>query len=176
MRKLIESTLISLDGVIGDPHAFASRYFDAAAAQRSLEQLQRSDAMLMGRTTYQGFSKLWPSLSGPYPQRVNSMQKYVFSSELERADWTNTEIVRGDALRAIEQLKQEGDGDLILYGHGTLGQSLLAHGLLDELHLLVSPVFVGQGQLAFRAGLSADLTLLSAQALPTGAVQLVYKT
>jgi len=176
MRKLIESTLISVDGVIGDPHGFASRYFDAAAAQRSLAQLQRSDAMLMGRTTYQGFERLWPSLSGAYPERVNGMQKYVFSSKLERADWTNTEIVRGDVARAVEQLKREGDGDLILYGHGQLGQSLLAHGLLDELHLLVSPVFVGQGRLAFQAGLSADLKLVSAAALPTGAVQLVYRT
>lgn len=176
MRKLIESTLISLDGVIGAPHAFASPYFDAAAAQRSLQQLQRSAAMLMGRTTYEGFSQLWPSLSGPYPERVNGMKKYVFSSKLERADWTNTEVVRGDVRRAVEQLKREGEGDLILYGHGQLGQSLLADGLLDELHLLVSPVFVGQGQLAFRAGLTANLKLRSAEGLPNGAVQLVYET
>jgi dihydrofolate reductase len=83
--------------------------------------------------------------------------------------------VRGDPSRAIERLKRERDGDLIVYGHGQLGQSLLAHGLLDELHLLVCPAFVGHGQLAFRTGLGAGLKLRSAEAMPTGAVQLVYE-
>ena len=175
MRRVITSTLISLDGVIGEPHTFASPYFDAEAAKRSLEQLLRSDALLMGRTTYQGFSKLWPSLSGPYPERVNSMRKYVFSSTLARADWNNTLIVRGDVASEVEKLKRDGDQDLIIYGHGQLAQSLLVSGLVDEVHFLLSPVFAGHGQLAFREGLNTTLELVSAQALATGAVQLIYR-
>ena len=83
MRRLIESTLVALDGVIGEPAAWASEYFDSEAQEKALEQLKASDAMLMGKHTYEIFSQTWPNLSGPYPDRMNGIGKYVFSSTLE---------------------------------------------------------------------------------------------
>src|SRR5262245_59345001 len=98
MRKIIESTLVSLDGVIGDPHIWAMNYFDNEAQEDSLEMLLASDAMLMGRRTYEIFAGVWPARTGDYADRMNNIRKYVFSSTLERADWNNSTIIRGDVV------------------------------------------------------------------------------
>ena len=174
MRKVIESTLLSLDGVIGDPHAWAGKYFDAEAQQSSLEQLLRSDAMLMGKNTYQIFSQVWPQWTGPYAERVNGMRKYVFSSTLEQATWNNSVIVRGGVESEVMRLKQEGGKDLVIYGHGPVGQALLRRGLLDELHFRIHPVIVGHGRLAFAEGEHAGLELLDAQKLANGVIVARY--
>src|SRR5262245_65068032 len=123
MRKVIESTLVSLDGVIGDPMAWANAYFDAEAAATSLERLRMSDAMLMGRNSYEMFAAAWPASSGDYADRMNEITKYVFSNTLAEAAWTNVTIVRGDASTAVRELKEQDGGDLVLYGHGPLGQA-----------------------------------------------------
>jgi dihydrofolate reductase len=175
MRKVIGGSLMSLNGVIGNPHVWASEYFDQDAAARALEGLRRSHAMLMGRTTYEIFSRLWPNGSGEYVDELNRMRKYVFSSTLETADWTNTEIVRGDVVEAVTQLKQDGDDDLVVYGHGPLGQALLDHGLMDELHVAVHPLFVGEGTLMFRDGATSRLELVGTSTAETGVVLLSYR-
>src|SRR5262245_34507367 len=107
MRKIIESTLVSLDGVIGDPQLWAMNYFDNEAQKDALEQLLASDAMLMGRRTYEIFAKVWPARTGDYPDRINSMRKYVFSSSLQRADWNNSTIIRGEVAAETARLKQQ---------------------------------------------------------------------
>lgn len=122
MRKIIETTLVSLDGVIGDPHVWASEYLDNEARRRPLERLEASDGMLVGRRTYQMFSGMWPHASGPYPERINSTPKYVFSSTLKRAEWSNTTIVRGDVAADAAKLKEQAGRDLVIYGHGQLAQ------------------------------------------------------
>jgi dihydrofolate reductase len=149
MRKVIESTLVSLDGVIGDPQVWANEYFDEEAVATALEQLRLSDAMLMGRNTYEMFAAAWPASTGDYADRMNEITKYVFSTTLEEATWTNATIVRGDAAVAVRELKKQGSGDLVIYGHGPLGQALLDHGLLDELRLWIHPLFVGRGTFLF---------------------------
>jgi dihydrofolate reductase len=175
MRRIIESTLVSLDGVIGDPHTWAGAYFDDAARQRSLEQLRDGDAMLMGRRTYEIFSALWPGAEGPYADRINEMPKYVFSSTLERAEWRNTRIVRGDVAAQVAALKRADGRDLIVYGHGRFGHTLLEHGLLDELHLYVHPLVVGRGTLLFQGGAQHRLEHLATRTFDTGVVGLTYR-
>jgi dihydrofolate reductase len=175
MRRLIESTLLTIDGVIGEPHTWASDYFDDEARERALEQLMVTDAMLMGRRTYEIFSQLWPGLDGLYPDRINSIRKYVFSSTLERADWNNSMIVRGDVASEVNGLKDEDGRDLVLYGHGPLGETLLAHGLIDELQFAVHPRLLGRETPLLRDGQAATLRLVATKTLRTGVVILSYR-
>jgi dihydrofolate reductase len=151
MRKVIEYTLVSIDGVFAGPQFSGfSEYQDDAYMRDGLGQLLACDAMLMGRTTYQFFAKLWPGRTHPWADRLNGMRKYVFSSRLERADWENSIIIRGDVAAEVTQLKQQDGGNLLVYGHGLLAETLLAAHLLDVLDVSVYPVLVGSGRLLFR--------------------------
>jgi dihydrofolate reductase len=174
MRRIIESTLVSLDGVIEDPHLWATDYFDDEAEKHALELLLASDAMLMGRRTYEFFAAAFPHRTGEYGDRVNSIQKYVFSSTLQKADWSNSSIVSGDVAAEAAKLKQQTGKDLVIYGHGLLGQTLLKHHLLDELKLWIHPLLVGRGKLLFREGEQGKLKLLAEKTLATGVVVVTY--
>jgi len=149
---IVESTLVSLDGVIEDPAAWAGEYIDDEFQKAGLERLLVSDAMVMGRTTYELLARDWAAGTGAFADRVNSIRKYVFSSTLERADWNNSTIIRGDVVGEVRELKEQARSDLALWGHGLFGETLLKHGLLDEMRLSVFPCFVGKGKLLFREG------------------------
>jgi dihydrofolate reductase len=149
-RRLVQGVLVSLNGVISEPGEWAGPYFGPGAAQRSLDVLRRSAAMVMGRGTYEVFSQQWPGTPGEYAGYLNAMPKYVYSSTLTDAQWTNTSVIREDAVAAVAALKQTPGADLIMYGHGRLGHALCAAGLVDELHLSVLPVFVADGTPFFR--------------------------
>ena len=123
MRKIIESTLVSLDGVIEDPHLWATEYFDSEAEKYALELLSTSDAMLMGRRTYEFFAAAFPHRTGEYGERVNRISKYVFSSTLKKADWTNSSVLDGDVATEVAKFKAQVGKDLVIYGHGLLGQT-----------------------------------------------------
>jgi len=174
MRKLIVSSLVSLDGVHGDPQSWAEDYFDQQAAEESLAVLLDSDAMLMGRNTYEYFAPAWSSLSGPYLERINEMRKYVFSSTLTVADWNNTTIISGDPAAAAQELKKQGDRHLVIYGYGQLAQTLLEHGLVDELNFVINPVMVGSGTTLFRPGKRTNLRLVSVTERRNGVITLSY--
>ena len=148
-RRLHQSALVSINGVASTPLAWAGPYFGAGSANHSLEVLQKSGAFLMGRRTYEIFSRQWPGAPGEYAAALNAMPKYVFSSTLEVSDWHNTTIVRGDVAAAVAELKAEPGSDLLCYGHGQFGQTLIDAGLVDELTLTFVPVFVG-GEPFFR--------------------------
>ena len=107
MRKIIESTLISADGVVGSPPLWAMGYRDKEVTRDALERLSGSDAMLMGRGTYELFATIWPDQTDDFAQRINGIRKYVFSSTLARADWSNSTIVRGDVLAEAKRLKSK---------------------------------------------------------------------
>ena len=175
MRRVIESTLLSLDGVIGSPHLWASERFDEGSRAAAFEQLQASDAMLMGRRTYEIFSGLWPSQMGSYADAINAIRKYVFSSTLTDTGWNNSTIVRGDVAIAVKRMKEQDGKDLIMYGHGPLGAELLEHGLLDELQFAIHPVFVGEGTPLLRPGATATLELTGSKTLGTGVVVVTYR-
>jgi dihydrofolate reductase len=173
MRKLIVSSLVSLDGSYGDPQGWAGDYFDEQAAAESLAVLLESDAMLMGRNTYEYFAPVWSSPSGPYLERISEMRKYVFSSTL-RADWTNSVIIPGDPVAAVRELKEQGDGHLVIYGYSRLAQTMLDHGLVDELNLGIHPVMLGTGTTLFRPGKRTNLRLVSVTERRNGVVTLSY--
>src|SRR4030095_9070321 len=174
MRRVIESTLISLDGVFGDPHTWAMEYFDQEAENFALELLFEADAMLMGRRAYEFFAAAFPHQTGEYGARINSIRKYVFSNTLKKADWSNSTIVSGDVVAETAKLKEQAGRALVIYGHGLLGQTLLNHDLLDELKIWIHPVFVGRGQLLFREGKTAALKLAGTRSLRSGTVVLTY--
>ncbi|MFG2359024.1 dihydrofolate reductase family protein [Streptomyces sp. NPDC048521] len=150
-RRLLQTALVSLNGVIGEPLSWAGPYFGPGSAAHSLKVLQRCGAMLMGRRTYEVFSQQWPAASGPYAEHINAMRKYVFSSTLEEAEWTNTTVVAEEPVKAVAELKRTPGRDLIVYGHGRFGQTLCDAGLVDELSLTVVPVFA-QGTTFYRPG------------------------
>jgi dihydrofolate reductase len=175
VRKVIESTLVTADGVVGDPPSWAMEYRDAEVTGEALERLAGADAMLMGRGTYELFSAVWPGQAGDFADRMNSIRKYVFSATLEKADWNNSTIVRGDAVAEVTRLKRQGGQDLALYGHGRLAQALLEHGLVDELRLSIHPVMVGSGQVLFRDGQKQALKFAGAKTFGTGVVVLTYQ-
>ena len=174
MRKLIVSSLVSLDGVHGDPQSWAGDFFDEQAVQESLATLLDSDAMLMGRNTYEYFAPVWSSPSGPYLERINEMRKYVFSSTLTAADWNNTTIIPGDPVAAVRELKDQGDGHLMIYGYGQLAQTMLEGGLVDQLTFAVNPVMAGSGIPLFRPGQRTNLRLTSVTQRRNGVVILSY--
>jgi dihydrofolate reductase len=174
MGNLVISTLVTLDGVADDPQSWANRYFDAEAAEHSLRRLQGADAFLMGRGSYEYFLPSWPAASGPYMDRLNAMPKYVFSSTLERAQWNNTTVVRGNVVEAVRELKAQGDGDLVAYGYGRLSKALLERDLVDRLEFWVHPIVLGRGTPVFRAGQTKALRLLGTEVRSSGVVSLRY--
>ncbi|MFL6629384.1 MAG: dihydrofolate reductase family protein [Burkholderiaceae bacterium] len=175
MRKIVESTLLALDGVIGMPHVWASAYFGEEAQLDALKRLEGSEALLMGRRTCEIFQSLWSGRRGAYPDRINGMRKYVFSNTLSTMAWANTEIVRGDPVDAVTRMKLEDGPPLMMYGHGPLGQSLLSHGLLDEIRIAVHPLLVGSGARFVQEGESMPLELMETTQFSTGVVVLAYR-
>jgi dihydrofolate reductase len=174
MRNLRTSFLMTINGVIGNPHEWAAE-FDKDAAQIALAQLRKSHAMLMGRRTYEIFSQLWPGSSGDYPDAINAIKKYVFSNTLDEAGWNNATIVRGDPAQEVAKLKQDGDDDLVLYGHGMLGRTLLEHGRVDELKVWIFPRFVAQGTLVFNDGEDVLMDHVDTSTLASGVAVLTYR-
>jgi dihydrofolate reductase len=176
MRKIIESTLVSADGVVGSPPLWAMDYRDQEITRDALERLSGSDAMLMGRGTYEMFAATWPSHTDDFARRMNTIRKYVFSSTLASANWSNSTIVRGDVVAQVTKIKEQDGRDLALFGHGRLAQTLLENGLIDELRLSIHPVLAGAGLPQFSNGGKTPLTLVSAKTFTTGVVVLSYQT
>jgi dihydrofolate reductase len=176
MRKIIESTLVSADGVVGSPPLWAMDSRDWDVTKDALERLSGSDAMLMGRGTYELFAAIWPTQTDDFAQRVNEIRKYVFSSTLDKADWSNSTIVRGDVVTEVSKLKEQDGRDIAVFGHGRLAQTLLEHGLTDELRLSYHPVLAGAGLPQFSNDTKTPLVLVSVKTFRTGVVTLSYQT
>jgi dihydrofolate reductase len=174
MRKLIESTLISLDGVIESPDRWA--LFDVESVAFAMKQLDDYDAFVMGRVTYERLSANWAHVAGnPYIDRINDMPKHVASRTLRDPGW-NATVLGPNAADAIAELKRQPGKDLIKYGTGRLDELLLREDLLDELHLWYVPVVVGAGQRLFEGvdTSSLDLRLTGEHRLGNGSVMLSY--
>jgi dihydrofolate reductase len=151
MSTLTVTSFITLDNVVEDPHLWSGKFQSDDTGELNEGVLRDSDAMLLGRTTYEGFAAAWPSRSGdPFSDKFNAMPKYVVSTTLENAEWNNSTIVRDDVAERIRSLKQE--QNLLVWGSPTLVQSLMDEGLVDEYVLLVSPIVLGKGKRLFRDG------------------------
>lgn len=179
MRRIVNSTYVTLDGVIQDPQDWPeldSLTNDGAAIQTEL--LLGCDAVLMGRHTYDGFVPVWTGRSGdPYSDHINAITKYVVSSTLTDPRWHNTTVIDRDSIGTIGELKQQPGADIVQYGFGRLAHALMAEGLLDELRLWVHPFLVGTGaadELLFRAGSAGRFELADCTRLDSGIVVLDY--
>ncbi|KGN31518.1 pyrimidine reductase [Knoellia sinensis KCTC 19936] len=178
MGSITSSLFISLDGVIESPEKWHFPYFNDEMGAVVGEQMGKADATLIGRQTYDEFASYWPTADpeDPFTQAMNGGKKYVVSSTLEEATWENTTIVRGgsngEAKAELESLKAE--QNLGTTGSATLVRWMLEQGLVDELHLLVHPIVVGEGKKLFADGETVPLTLVSSSTFSTGVVHLVY--
>jgi dihydrofolate reductase len=146
MRKLVESTFMTLDGVIDNPQNWSPAYWDDEHNAYAQKLMAGADELLLGRKTYEGFAQAWPQRSGdPYTDKINAMPKHVASRTLDELAW-NARPLEGDAATAVARLK-EGEGqNLLKFGTGEFSRTLLEHGLIDELHVWIFPVLVGGGQ------------------------------
>jgi dihydrofolate reductase len=182
MRKIINSTYISLDGVVEGPHLWPSlgRPGDERSDQIQTDLALSCDAMLMGRHTYDGFAPVWQTRSGdPVSDHFNAMRKYVVSRTLKDPDWNNTQVIDGDVAAEIARLKEAPGKDIVQYGFGVVSRLMLEHGLLDELRLWVHPLIVGAGSpgdLLFGAVPAVGFELTGTTTLSNGIVILSYRT
>ena len=182
MRKIINSTYISLDGVIEGPHLWPSlgRPSDERSGQIQTDLVLSCDALLMGRHTYDGFAPVWPTRSGdPVSDQFNAMAKYVVSTTLKDPEWNNTHVIDGDVAAEVTRLKQAPGKNIVQYGFGVVSRLLLEHGLLDELRLWVHPLIVGAGRpsdLLFGAAPAVGFDLTDTTTLSNGIVILTYQT
>jgi dihydrofolate reductase len=182
MRRIINSTYITLDGVVEAPHLWPSldRESDERSGGIQTELLLACDALLMGRHTYDGFAPVWPTRSGdPFSDHINAMPKYVVSTTLKDPEWTNTRVIGGDVAAEVERLKAEDGKDIVQYGFGGVTRLLLERGLLDELRLWVHPLILGRGEpadLLFGAAPATGFRLVDTTPLSDGIVILGYKT
>jgi dihydrofolate reductase len=160
MGKIVVTEFVSLDGVMEDPggaedykHGGWTFEIDRGEEgnQFKLDELIEAEAQLLGRTTYEGFAAAWPSREDPggFAERMNSMPKYVVSSTLQEASWNNSTILSGDLADEVAKLHREIDGTILVAGSAQLVQGLLEHDLIDELHLMVFPVVLGEGKRLF---------------------------
>jgi dihydrofolate reductase len=182
VRKIINSTYVTLDGVIQNPQDWPSTGgFGEKGNDIQLKLLENSDAVLMGRHTYDSFAAVWPGLAGiPIGDRMNALPKYVVSTTLTDPAWNNTTVIDRDPIDTIAELKQKPGAHIVQYGFGRLAHELMANGLLDELHLWVHPFILGTGtgtsDLLFRSGATATFDLVDTVRVDSGIVLLTYQT
>jgi dihydrofolate reductase len=184
MGRIVVTEFVSLDGVMEAPGGEDFKYkgwsfeFDRGEEGNKfkLDETFQSEALLLGRVTYEGFAAAWPSRDGEFADKFNSMPKYVVSSTLENPEWNNTTVLKGDAVSEASKLKQELDGDIYVHGSCQLVQTLIENDLVDELHLMVFPVILGTGKRVF--GETSDkkaLRLADSRTVGEGVAILVYQ-
>ncbi len=175
MRKLIESTHVSLGGEIGSPHEWAAAYLNDEHMQYATKLLFSADALLLGRRTYEGLSKAYPSMDrSEFVDRMNSLPKYVATTTLKETIW-NATVIQGDIGTFVANLKRQPGKNIVKYGTGPLDDTLLEHNLIDEFHFLLTPTAVGRGQHLFEdVQTPPHLTLVGMERFTNGVVILVY--
>lgn len=179
MRKLIMWNVITLDGYFeGEKNwdlSFHELVWGKELENFSKEQLKSVDMLIFGETTYKGMADYWTKAEGEIAEYMNKLPKVVCSRKLKTAHWNNTTIVK-DAATEILKLKQQGNGDMFVFGSGNLSESLMKAELFDEFRLCIAPVFLGKGRLLFNQGIPyKKLKLLEVRPLTTGGVILFYE-
>jgi dihydrofolate reductase len=180
MARIVVTEFVSLDGCIDEPRWTFQFDRGPEGDKFKWDELFGSDALLLGRVTYQGFAQAWPHMGGDeFGQRMNTIRKYVVSATLAQADatWGDTTIISGDAPAQIARLRAGPGGDLLVEGSCQLVRELARHGLVDEYRLMVFPIILGGKMRMFPDGLSepATLTLTSSTALDSGILLLTYQ-
>jgi len=187
MGKIVISTNVSLDGVVQDPDGeegfrlggwfgeFGGKDLEEWA-KVELEEALGTEALLLGRRSDEWFATRWASRTGEWADRLNSLPKYVVSSTLQEPKWNNSTVLRGDVVSEVSKLKQELNGDIVVYASYQLERTLIEHDLVDELRLVVYPVLLGAGQRLF--GETSDkkpMRLVDTKTIGDGLAFLTYK-
>jgi dihydrofolate reductase len=185
MGRIVVTEYISVDGVVEAPSG--TEHFERVGwtdhfsrgqegDKFKLDETMASDALLLGRVTYDGFAPVWPHYEGEFADKFNTMPKYVISSTLENPAWNNTTVLRGDVAQEVSTLKQQYEGDIVVHGSAQLAQTLIEYDLVDALHLQVYPVIVGAGKRLFAATSSTKrLRLTQARTVGDGIQILIYE-
>jgi dihydrofolate reductase len=187
MGKIVVTEFVSLDGVMEAPgggedfkHAGWTFKIDRGkdGGKFKLDETLNSEALLLGRLTYEGFAAAWPSRTDEvgFADKFNSMPKYVVSSTLEKAEWNNSTVLKGDVVEEVSKLRQALDGDIVVHGSAQLVQTLIEHDLIDELRLMVFPVVLGTGKRLF--GETTDqkrLRLVESKTVGDGVAILIFE-
>ena len=174
MRKIVASLFVSLDGVAEAPDSWHFPYFDDEMGNAVGAAMADCDAMLLGRVQYEQFASYWPTSEDEFAGFMNNQKKYVVTTTLTEATWTNTEIISGDVLAGLRSLKDSEGKDIAVTGSLTLVRSLLKAGLLDRLQLFVHPVVLGKGVRWFDDLQDVKLTLSSAEVFASGVINQIY--
>ena len=185
MGKIVISENVSLDGVIEDPAG--DEGFERGGwvgriaalpelAKVTLDEALGTEALLLGRRSYEWFAARWPSRSGELADRLNSLPKCVVSSTLEDPEWNNSTVLKGDVVNQVSKLKQELDGDIVVPASRQLVRTLMEHDLVDELRLMVHPVAIGAGERLFEETRDKQsMRLLDARTVGDGLAFLAYE-
>jgi dihydrofolate reductase len=185
MGRIVVTEFVSLDGVIEDPggaedYKHGGWSFEISRGDEGdkfkLDEAFESDALLLGRVTYEGFADAWPSREGEFADKFNQMPKYVVSTTLSDPEWTNSTVIEGDLAEEVARLKEQIDGDIVVHGSAMLAQALVENDLVDELRLMVFPVVLGEGKRLF--GETSDkkaLELVDSRVVGDGVSILIYR-
>ncbi len=177
-RKIVAGLFISLDGVVEAPHEWHFPYFNDEMGEAVDSQIAAADTMLLGRVTYQEFAAYWPHQGSEVElaDHMNTTPKLVVSTTLDRVEWQNSTLIKGNVAEELTRRKQQPGKDISITGSATLVRSLLRDGLLDELRLLVHPIVVGLGKRLFEQGSDQTaLKLVESKTFSTGVLYLTYK-
>jgi len=185
MRKVVVSEFVSLDGVIEDPggaeayeHGGWTRaYWSDEIGKVKNDELFAADALLLGRVTYDGFAKAWPTMTdaGEFGDRMNGLPKYVVSETLGELTWNNSHAIKGDLAKEIGALKEQEGEDILVFGSAQLVRELQRLDLVDEYTLLIYPVTLGSGKRLFEGGSKQSLELIEAKPVGAGVVLARYR-
>lgn len=184
-RRLVVTEYISVDGVIEDPvgmegsglEDWTGRFTRGPEGDRFKHaELFASDALLLGRRTYEGFAAVWPSVrdEAGFAERINSLPKFVASTTIRSADWNNSRVLTGNLADEARALKEQRGGDILIYGSASIVHALMPLGLIDEYRLMVYPIVLGRGTRLFPAGTTSVLSLVECKQLGSGIVMLRY--
>jgi dihydrofolate reductase len=183
--RIVVTEFVSLDGVMEDPGGsegtkHAGWSFEISRGEEGdrfkLDETMGSDALLLGRNTYEGFAEAWPSRDGEFADKFNTMRKYVVSSTLQSPEWSNSTVLSGDLVEDVTRIRGEHDGDIVVHGSARLVQGLLENDLVDELRLMVFPVVLGSGKRLFgETSGKKRLQLTSSKTVGEGVEILIYQ-
>ena len=185
MGRIVVTEFMSLDGVVEDPGGaedfrYSGWSFEIARGDEGdrfkLDETMASDALLLGRVTYEGFAEAWPSREGEFADKFNTLPKYVVSSTLDEPEWTNSSVLKGDVAEEVAKLRGEHEGDIVVHGSVRIVQALIEHDLVDELRLMVFPLVLGTGKRLFgETSEKKPLRLVDSKVVGDGVAILVYQ-
>jgi len=179
MRKVVATEYVTLDGVMEEPGKWSFPFWNEEAAKFKFDELFASDTLLLGRVTYEGFAKAWPSMTDEqgFADRMNGLPKYVVSTTLEAPEWNNSRLIKENVAEEVSKLREQPGQDILLAGSAQLVHTLMRHDLIDEYRFMVYPIVLGSGKRLFKDGIDTKtLTLVDAKTTSTGVVILTYRT